>query len=92
MHPYIGLPATRPASTNPRLPEVSGIIVAVGTETEELGDANVLHFRADDAVISWRTVARSRFVGRVVAWASPRSVAVAPMAGHSGPVPRLGAA
>ena len=70
----------------------------------------VLHFRADDAVISWRsdvpiwgdadpsgwgrvqtgTVGhRSRFIGRVVAWASPRSVAVAPMAGHSGPVRAL---
>ena len=67
----------------------------------------VIHFRAEDAVISWRsdvltwgdvdpsgwgrvqtgTVGhRSRFIGRVVAWASPRSVAVAPMAGHSGPV------
>ncbi len=60
----------------------------------------VLHFRGDDAVISWRSdVAvyrnyeriganphRSRFIGRVVGWASPRSVAVAPMAGHSGPV------
>jgi len=68
----------------------------------------VLHFRADDAVISWRsdvTVYRqvpsdgwtdrapagkvghqSRFIGRIVAWASPRSVAVAPMKGHSGPV------
>lgn len=70
----------------------------------------VLHFRAEDAVISWRSTKsvrscrweelapnpravaggawdhRSRFIGRVVAWASPRSVAVAPMAGHSGPV------
>lgn len=68
----------------------------------------VLHFRADDAVISWRsdvtvyrqvpsdgwtdrapagTVGhRSRFIGRVVAWASPRSVAVAPAAGNCGPV------
>lgn len=70
----------------------------------------VLHFRGDDAVISWRadvgiwcnvdsgTAAglvgervntrshRSRFIGRVVAWASPRSVAVAPMAGNSGPI------
>ncbi len=63
----------------------------------------VLHFRGDDAVISWRSdVAvyrnyeriganphRSRFIGRVVGWASPRSVAVAPMAGHSGPVRSL---
>lgn len=72
--------------------------------------AIVLHFRGDDAVISWRadvgiwcnvdsgTAAglvgertgtrghRSRFIGRVIGWASPRSVAVAPMAGHSGPV------
>lgn len=60
----------------------------------------VLHFRGDDAVISWRSdVAvyrnyerigarphRSRFIGRVVAWASPRSVAIAPMAGNSGPI------
>ena len=65
------------------------------------GERNiVIHFRGDDAVISWRSdIAiyrnyervganphRSRFIGRVVAWASPRSVAVAPMAGHSGPV------
>ena len=46
----------------------------------------VLHFRADDAVISWRSANRSRFIGRAVGWASPRSVAVAPMAGNSGPV------
>ena len=60
----------------------------------------VLHFRGDDAVISWRSDAvvyrnyervgarpsRSRVIGRVVAWASPRSVAVAPMVGHSGPI------
>lgn len=72
------------------------------------GRTIVLHFRADDAVISWRsdvtayrqvpsdgwtdrapagtTGHRSRFIGRVVGWASPRSVAVAPMAGNSGPV------
>lgn len=70
----------------------------------------IVHFRADDAVISWRSDAptwgdadpsgwgrvqtgtvghRSRFIGRVVGWASPRSVAVAPMAGHSGPVRAL---
>ena len=46
----------------------------------------ILHFRGDEAVISWRSANRSRFIGRVVAWASPRSVAVAPMAGNSGPV------
>ena len=52
-----------------------------------MGDrAIVLHFRADDAVISWRSVNRSRFIGRVIGWASPRSVAVAPMAGNSGPI------
>ena len=68
------------------------------------GERNIIiHFRESDAVLSWRSdVAvyrnyervganphRSRFIGRVVAWASPRSVAVAPMAGHSGPVRSL---
>ena len=48
--------------------------------------AIVLHFRESDAVISWRSANRSRFIGRVVAWASPRSVAVAPTAGNSGPI------
>ena len=43
LHPYIGLQATRPASTNPRLPEVSGIFVAIGTESEEL-EVGALHF------------------------------------------------
>ena len=46
----------------------------------------ILHFRGDETVISWRSANRSRFIGRVVAWASPRSVAVAPMVGHSGPI------
>jgi len=67
----------------------------------------IIHFRGDDAVISWRSEEvlygpvgddgwtrpvtgkaghRSRFIGRIVSWASPRSVAVAPMKGHSGPV------
>jgi hypothetical protein len=65
------------------------------------GERNIIiHFRESDAVLSWRSdVAvyrnyervganphRSRFIGRVVAWASPRSVAVAPMAGNSGPI------
>jgi len=71
----------------------------------------VIHFRYDDAVISWRSDVtvyrqvpsdgwtdrapagkvghRSRFIGRIVSWASPRSVAVAPMQGHSGPVRAL---
>ena len=43
LHPYIGLRATRPASTNPRLPEVSGVIVAIGTTSEEL-EVGALHF------------------------------------------------
>jgi len=42
-HPYTGLRATRPASTNPRLPEVSGVVVAVGTASEEL-EVGALHF------------------------------------------------
>jgi hypothetical protein len=49
----------------------------------------VIHFRGDDAVISWASAAPSRFIGRIVSWASPRSVAVAPVQGHSGPVRSL---
>jgi hypothetical protein len=49
----------------------------------------VIHFRGDDAVISWASAAPSRFIGRIIAWASPRSAAVAPMAGNSGPVRSL---
>ena len=68
------------------------------------GERNIIiHFRGDDAVISWRSdIAiyrnyervganphRSRFIGRVIGWASPRSVAVVPMAGNSGPIRSL---
>jgi len=40
-HPYIGLRATRPASTNPPCPEISGIIVGIGTATTETDNGPV---------------------------------------------------